>query len=76
MTATAEAIDNLRRLSDSIKKKILEQELHNKVATEKMKSRYSLTHSSAGTNATTRVASTRHSAMGGYHHGRSDSFGG
>jgi len=42
MTATAEAIDNLRKLSESIKTKILEQELHNRVATDKIKQRYSM----------------------------------
>ncbi len=39
MSATAEAIDNLRRLSDSIKKKIHEQEQHNIVAKERLKQR-------------------------------------
>jgi len=37
MNATAEAIDNLRRLSDSIKKKINEQEIVNHLAKEKIK---------------------------------------
>jgi hypothetical protein len=37
VSATAEAIDNLRRLSDSIKKKIAEQEVANQLAKDRMK---------------------------------------
>lgn len=72
MTATAEAIDNLRKLSESIKTKILEQELHNRVATDKIKQRYSMGATQTLTNATTRVASTRHSTAGV--HNRSESL--
>jgi hypothetical protein len=43
MSATAEAIDNLRRLSDSIKSKIQQQEIQNQT---KRSSKYSDQHKS------------------------------
>ncbi len=63
MSATAEAIDNLRRLSDSIKKKIQEQEKQNQRAKEKIKFKYSsmTQNSQVATGATSSSVSKRQS---------------